>query len=203
MIFKGFRFGMLLQFSIGPVCLLVFQTASRSGFLLASILTAAVALVDALFIVLAIFGTTSVLKHPKIQFAVKIAGSIILLLFGANTVLSVWGISLLPSVNLFSGINASNVFLQGLLLTASNPLTILFWGGVFTSKALDEQLNQKQLIAFGAGCVLSTVFFMTLIAGAGSLIGVFLPSFVLSALNLAVGAAIMVFGIKMLLKARA
>lgn len=33
MIFKGVKFGMLLQLAIGPVCIFVFQVASLRGFL--------------------------------------------------------------------------------------------------------------------------------------------------------------------------
>ena len=29
---KGFKFGMILQIAIGPICLFVFQTACKSGF---------------------------------------------------------------------------------------------------------------------------------------------------------------------------
>jgi len=33
---KGFRFGMLLQFAVGPVAHFIFQTALMSGFMTAS-----------------------------------------------------------------------------------------------------------------------------------------------------------------------
>lgn len=34
MIFKGLKFGMLLQFAIGPMCLMVFNTSATYGLLL-------------------------------------------------------------------------------------------------------------------------------------------------------------------------
>lgn len=32
MIIKGFRFGMILQFAIGPMCIFIFQTGIAHGF---------------------------------------------------------------------------------------------------------------------------------------------------------------------------
>lgn len=199
MIIKGLKFGMLLQLSIGPLCLMVFTTANSSGILPALILVSSIAIVDALYIALAILGVTSILNNIKIQNAVKLIGSLILFVFGIDILLSVFNISLIPT--LFSAdINTSNIFLKGIILTASNPLTILFWGGVFSEKALNDKLDKNQLILFGLGCVLSTVIFLSFTALAGNLLGVFLPDIVLKILNILVGAIIIAFGIKMLLK---
>ena len=199
MIIKGLKFGMLLQLSIGPLCLMVFTTANNSGILPALVLVSSIAIVDALYIALAILGVTSILNNIKIQNAVKLIGSIILFVFGIDILLSVFNISLIPT--LFSAdINTSNIFLKGIILTASNPLTILFWGGVFSEKALNDKLDKNQLILFGLGCVLSTVIFLSFTALAGNLLGVFLPDIVLKILNILVGAIIIAFGIKMLLK---
>ena len=54
---------MLLQIAIGPVCLLILQTAISSGFATAESGVLAVALVDALFIFAAIWGIVRAL-HP-------------------------------------------------------------------------------------------------------------------------------------------
>jgi len=50
MLIKGFRFGMILQIAVGPLCLFIFQTAVTSGFFTAMIGVMGVALVDALYI---------------------------------------------------------------------------------------------------------------------------------------------------------
>ncbi|WP_321063601.1 hypothetical protein [Terrisporobacter sp.] len=31
-IFRGFKFGMILQIAIGPICIFIFQTACKYGF---------------------------------------------------------------------------------------------------------------------------------------------------------------------------
>ncbi len=197
---KGFSFGMLLQFSIGPMCLMVFNTASTKGLLSSIPLVIAIALVDGIFIILAAMGVTALLKKKSVQIVITILGSIILIAFGLNMVFTTFEKSLLPEVNLFSKLKLQSLFLQGIVLTASNPLTILFWGGVFTMKVTDENLNNKQLTQFGAGCILSTISFLFIVAVAGSLIGAFMTTGIISVLNVAVGVVVCYFGIKLLYK---
>lgn len=50
MIFKGFKFGMLLQLAVGPMCLLVFNTSAAHGFSVGMSLVFAITLIDFLFI---------------------------------------------------------------------------------------------------------------------------------------------------------
>ena len=45
--FDGLKFGMLLQIAVGPMCLMVFNTAKNAGFFVALSLVLAIAIVDA------------------------------------------------------------------------------------------------------------------------------------------------------------
>jgi threonine/homoserine/homoserine lactone efflux protein len=200
MILKGLKFGMLLQLSIGPMCLMVFQTSSSNGFLNSLNLVLAIALIDAFYIGLSGIGIATVLRKEGIQTGMKIFGCLILILFGVNTLSGSFDIAILPKIALFSNVSSRNLFFQGLLLTASNPLTILFWSGMFTTQVLENRWNKKQLVEFAAGCVLSTLSFLTCISILGSILGRFLPHFVIQILNGIVGSFLIFFGIKMLLK---
>ena len=80
----GLKFGMLLQLAVGPMCLMVFNTAKNVGFLVAITLVLAIALVDAFYIILASLGVSKILDKPKIKKAFKIIGSLVLIIFGAN-----------------------------------------------------------------------------------------------------------------------
>lgn len=200
MIAKGFRFGMLLQFSIGPVCLFVFNTAGTQGFCTGLLAVLAAALTDALFILFAGTGVSAVLRRQGMQNAARIFGFAVLTLFAVNIALSAWGLSPLSALRLFTVVPTGPVFLQGMLVTGANPLTILFWSGVFSAEAADRNLNRRQLALFGAGCVLSTLAFLTVIAGLGSLLHQFLPKSVTQWLNLIVGTALFVFALRLLLR---
>lgn len=200
MIWKGFRFGMLLQLAVGPMCFLVFQTSASYGFFSGWQIVLAVALVDALFIVLSGLGTAAFISKPKVKAAVRWTGCLVLVVFGLNIGLGALDIQVLPSITLFSASSGGSLFWRGFLLTASNPLTIIFWSGMLTAQMAQNQWNKRQLAFFAVGCVLSTLTFLTAVAALGSVVSSFLPELVIQILNLAVGAALVFYGFKLLLQ---
>jgi threonine/homoserine/homoserine lactone efflux protein len=202
MIFKGFKFGMLLQFAIGPVCLFVFKVGGNKGFIGAEIGVLGVAVADALYILLAISGIASFIDRERVKYIFKIMGAIIVAIFGLQTVLGAFGQEVLPNIDLFNGIKSKSLFLEGLVITASNPLTILFWAGVLSAKLAEKKLQRKEIYLFGLGSVLSTLFFLTIVAAIGSVTGHFLSVELISMLNLVVGIILICFALKMVVKMR-
>lgn len=199
MVFKGYRFGMLLQLAVGPMCLMVFHIAASGGFIKGLTLASAITLIDALYIALSGAGIASIINKPRIKKVIKVFGCIVLVLFGINTILGAFDHQLLPSVSLLLDMKGHGIFVQGLLLTASNPLTIIFWSGVFSSQIIENKYTLRQLIFFGFGCVLSTISFMTVVAVVGTIVNEFLPAYVILLLNIIVGGVLILFGIKLIL----
>ena len=195
---SGLRFGMLLQIAIGPMCLMVFNTAKNAGFGVAMSLVLAVALVDAFYIALASIGVSKLLEKDSVKKVFKVVGALVLILFGLNIILGVFGINLIPGLNLKP--TSSSVFIQGLVMTLSNPLTIAFWGSVLTTKIIEEQFDKKELLVFSCGLVSATLLFMTFVAILGTVLSNFISPAVANVLNIFVGALIIYFGLKMLLK---
>ena len=199
---RGFKYGMLVQLAVGPVSLLVFKTAGTEGFGMGLVLVLAVALVDAAFIAFASLGSVYLLKCENVQAAFKAISSIILILFGISTILGAFHLSVLPEISLFNGSSTGGVFLEGVLLTASNPLTILFWNSLISSQVSREKMNKAKIFWFGAGCVLSTVVFLTFISALGTFVDRFLPETVTMILNIAVGFALVGYGISLMIRRR-
>jgi threonine/homoserine/homoserine lactone efflux protein len=199
MIIKGFRFGMLLQLAVGPMCLMVFNTSASEGLLHGLLLVMAITLIDGLYIALSGVGVAALLSNERIKLVIKLFGCVVLVLFGLSTMTSALGKELLPSLALFRSDGVRNIFLKGLLMTASNPLTIIFWSGVFSSQVIQHGLKKQQLIWFGFGCVLSTLSFLSLIAILGKMVGSFLPPVIITGMNVVVGGLLIVFGIRLLL----
>lgn len=196
--FEGLRFGMLLQLAIGPMCLMVFNTAKNQGFLMAFTLVLAIALVDAFYIVLAALGASKLLEKESVKRTVRFIGAAVLILFGLNISLGVFGVSLIPGLSVQT--TSSSIFVQGLILTLSNPLTIVFWGSVLTTRLLEDSMSRNELAVFSCGLVSATLFFMTAVAALGTVLSSFLPQRISDLLNLAVGAAIVFFGVRMLVR---
>lgn len=200
MIWKGIRFGMLLQLAVGPMCLLVFRTSAATGLLYGLFLVLAISLVDALYIALSCVGVAAILNRPNIKATVKLLGCCVLILFGISIISDAFGLSFLPEISLFARVSAQNLFAQGLLLTASNPLTILFWSGMFSAQMIEHNWTGRQLFFFAAGCVMATVLFLSAVAFLGSIFHSFLPEIVMQTLNVLVGTALVFFGVMLVWK---
>ncbi|NLN80893.1 MAG: LysE family transporter [Erysipelotrichia bacterium] len=198
MIYRGFKFGMILQLAVGPMCLMVFNTSATYGFLVGLSLVLAISLIDAIYIILSGLGIAAIINKEKTISTIKVLGCIVLVLFGTSSITGAFGFTLLPALKIFSDVTNQNIFIQGILLTASNPLTIIFWGGVFSTQVVEY--GKKQLIFFGFGCILSTLFFLTIVSFCGSILSGFLPQIVIKFLNVMVGAILIYLGIKLLLK---
>ncbi|WP_313893417.1 LysE family transporter [Psychrobacillus sp.] len=201
MIWRGFRFGMLLQIAVGPICVFIFQTAAASGFWAAEIGVVGVVIIDALFILAAIFGIGALLNtYKKAKEMMLYFGAGVLIVFGLSNVVGFFGVTLMPSLDFLSEQSMESVFWKTLILTLSNPLTIIFWAGVFSTKIVEEKIGQLDIYFFGLGALLSTFLFLTTISILGSFLTVFLAPVVLKVLNLLVGLVLMGFGIKALAK---
>lgn len=106
----------------------------------------------------------------------------------------------MPNINLLKKVTSKNIFLKAVILTGSNPLGIIFWAGVFSTKIIEENITKKNVYFFGIGACLSTLFFLTLVALGGSLVTNFLSENIITILNVAVGMILIVFGLKSLKK---
>ncbi len=93
-----------------------------------------------------------------------------------------------------------NTFIQGLILTLSNPITIVFWGSVLTTKIIDDGLKKKELVIFSIRLILATLLFLSYVTLLGTVLSDFIPESVSNVLNIIVGLLIIFFGIKMLVK---
>jgi len=201
MIYKGFKFGMLLQFAIGPLCIFIFQVATSRGFLIAETGVLGVAFVDALYILASIIGVGAIIeKNAAVKVGLKYFGAVVLILFGLSNILNIVGINFLPGLHLQSIENTSSIFTQAALLTLSSPLTIVFWAGAFSSKIAEENFTRIDLYLFGFGAVFATLFFLSLVSLMGSITKTFLPTLIIEILNGVVGVLLVYFGIKTAIK---
>ena len=65
MVVKGFRFGMLLQLAIGPVCVFVFNLGSNKGFTEGIFAVTGVPIIDALYILFSPVGVSNFFALKK------------------------------------------------------------------------------------------------------------------------------------------
>jgi threonine/homoserine/homoserine lactone efflux protein len=193
---EGLAFGLILQISVGPVCVAVLHKGLTQGFRHAFAMVWGVALVDALYIVLSIIGVSAFLQLGRVRTAVGLAGVLLLAYFGirylrapvARQQVDQTTDSLLKS------------FTYGAGLTLTNPLTILFWAGLLGAMLSTHSFRQPGgVILFCAGCVAATLVFLTAVALAGHSLERALTDRLLLWLNRAVGAFLLGFAVKLTL----
>lgn len=191
---------MMLQLAIGPICIFIFQIASLRGFFAAETGVLGVTLIDGLFIVAAILGIATVMEKQNMRWGLRLFGATVIFMFGLNLVLSLLDIRLLPSLSIGDFGDVNNSFVCSILLTVSNPLTVIFWAGVFSTKVAEENMARKNIYVFGFGAWFAAIFFLTLVAFIGSMTREFISPFVLQVSNSSVGAAFIYFALKMVLQ---
>lgn len=196
-IWRGFRFGALLQIAVGPVCLFIFQTAASSGFFAAEAAVLAVTLADSLYVAAALLGAGTIIeKNRPARSIFRYLGAAVIILFGISSILGAFGVNILPGIGGMTETSSESAFINALLLTLSSPLTIVFWAGIFSAKAASGEMDRNEVSYFAVGAILSTLVFMSFTAAAGVLTGSFLPGSLIAALNAAVGAVLVFFGIR-------
>ncbi|WP_276420128.1 LysE family transporter [Lactococcus garvieae] len=196
---KGLYFGMMLQLAIGPVCLFIFNTATTNGFFSAMQVVVAVTLIDALFIILSLFGISLILNNENIMFFFKIFSGMILIFFGINLICSVFDFPFFNNIFSIENLLSNNFFLTGLVLTVSNPLTIVCWGSIFSKQVSENNYNSIKLSFFAIGCISATFLFLIFVSVLGIYFTKFLTQDIILILNLVVGLIIALFGVKMLI----
>ena len=194
---KGLRFGLALQLAIGPICLFILYTAISHGLPKALTAVLGVLLADSLMILLALLGVGTIIeKSPRAKTLLKNFGALILLLFGLNMLAGSIGVQLFAQAKISTPDLSNHIFLTALLLTLANPLTIIFWSGIFSAKIVQENMAGKDLKLFALGCIISTLLFLTAISLLGTFYQQTIPSALINNLNTAVGLFMLYFALK-------
>jgi threonine/homoserine/homoserine lactone efflux protein len=190
---NGLLTGLILQMAIGPVFFFIINIALQRTLNDGLAAVIAVTLVDYFYITLAIFGVGKLLQKKKIKKIFGIISSIILIIFGIiiikNIPLESATISLTTdSKNILSSF--SSVF----FLTISSPMTIVFFTGIFSAKAIEYNYTKHELLIFGLSVGLATFLFMGSSVVLFSLLKTSVPILLIQTLNLIVGCLLIIYG---------
>jgi threonine/homoserine/homoserine lactone efflux protein len=192
----GLGFGLILQVSVGPVCIAVLHRGISRGFRHAWAMSWGAALVDALYIALSVLGVSALMQIEPARLAVGVGGALLLAFFGLRYLrapaeagagrVAEGGGSVLGS------------FSFGVGLTLTNPLTILFWAGVLGATMSTRTFaTHNGLVLFAAGCIAATLLFLTAVSLAGHALERVLTPRLSLWLNRAVGLFLIGFALKL------
>jgi threonine/homoserine/homoserine lactone efflux protein len=191
---QGLGFGLILQISVGPVCIAVLHKGIDQGFCHAFSMAWGAVLVDALYIFLSMAGVSALMQLESARMAIGLGGALLLLLFGLRYLRSPTG-TVRAQHRSESPLRS---FAYGVVLTLTNPLTILFWAGVLGAMLSTRTFDQAGgMVYFAAGCVTATLLFLTTVALAGHFLERLLNDRLALWLNRAVGLFLIGFAIKL------
>jgi threonine/homoserine/homoserine lactone efflux protein len=198
---KGLLFGLVLQLSVGPVCFAVLHRAITNGFREAFKMVLGVALVDGIYILISFTGIGLLLKIYVFKKIILILGALVLSSFGIIHLKNARKKNIpSPKINTNNSSTMTNSFLYAIGLTAINPLTIIFWSGVFgTLITSSELVGLSNIILYSLGCISSTIIFLSFIGLIGKLLLKKVNNKVLSILDYIVGIILILFSIKLII----
>jgi len=191
---NGLLTGLVLQIAIGPVFFFIINLALQRSLFDGLVAVVAVTLVDYFYISLAILGIGKLFEKKKIKKAFGIISSMVLIIFGLVIIKSVLG----ENVSTTSTIQSASLlasFSATFFLAISSPMTIVWYTGLFTAKAVEYNYTKRELIVFGLSVGLATLLFMGISVILFSLVKKSVPISLIQTLNILVGGLLIFYGV--------
>lgn len=156
----GFGLGFLVALQLGPMSLLLIRSTLRAGVRVGLAIGAGVAVIDALYAALGAAGAAPLLTVGWLRLVLGFTGAAVLVWLGLRTLMS--------AVHVRAGLEGpldvgapGRAFRTSLAATASNPLTIVSWAGIFAAASTGTSAAAVPLV-IGVG--LGSATWMALLA---------------------------------------
>ncbi len=149
---------------------------------------------DIIYMLLVYLGMIHLLDAPFVKAFLWLFGFFVLVYTGIESIMHSGEITAADTRG--SGVSLSKSFVSGFLMSLFNPLSILFWLGIYGSilaKAVNEYPMQQLLIYSGA-IVLGILLWDVTMAAASSMFRSFLTPRVLKAISVLSGLSLVGFG---------
>lgn len=149
---------------------------------------------DIIYMLLVYLGMIHLLDAPFVKAFLWLFGFFVLVYTGIESIMHSGKITAAETRG--NGVSLSKSFVSGFLMSLFNPLSILFWLGIYGSilaRAVNEYPMQQLLIYSGA-IVLGILLWDVTMAAASSMFRKFLTSRVLKAISVLSGLSLVGFG---------
>ncbi len=190
----GLATGLILQIAIGPVFFFIANLALQKTLYAGLVAVAAVTIVDYLYILLAILGVGKLLEREKTKKILGLISSAVLVFFGLLIIMNLLGNSSIMGESQHDPGTLMATFFAAFALTISSPLTIVFWTGLFSVKAIEKNYSRSELLIFGLAAGLATVLFLSTTVIILTVLKASIPPALVKSLNIAVGLLLVVYG---------
>ncbi len=127
-VIRNIILGISLAAPVGPVNVEVIKRGLKHGFLPAFLLSLGAASADTTYLLLVYFGLSNFINIPIAKASIWIFGAIVSLYLGYQSIKEYFEKIDLEKPKVKTGRNS---FVAGYMITISNPMTIVWWLGVF------------------------------------------------------------------------
>ncbi len=194
--YDGFKLGMALQVgTVGPVCLLLFHYATVLSLPAALLSVWGATLATAIYMTISIISIAKVVKKCDTKNDLfRIVSGIIIMILGIS-------FCLMAATHTDEVINHEvwqykNSFLTVFLVNILNPLAIVNYTALFTSKTIEAKYTIHQTVLYALGILAASPLFLSFVVLLGHFGTSFFPPMLLSILNIVVGLTLVYWGIR-------
>jgi threonine/homoserine/homoserine lactone efflux protein len=167
----GLGIGALAAANVGPIWLLCVRTSARFGWRSGAAIGVGAATVDLVYAFLGALGAAALLQLAPLRIGLGLTGAAVLVYLGFRTLRDAWRIRV-GAEDDAEVIRPRHALRTGLIATASNPLTILTWGAVFSGAATASlAAGPASATAFVLGIGLGSLLFHLGLAGVSGALG--------------------------------
>jgi hypothetical protein len=193
---RGLLFGLVVQLTISPIYHHAVQVTHYADIMQAILSIEGALIAEALFIALALLVVGKPTKRQTRQ-TYKWFGAGALVFFGLNFVMSAMGAPLVTASGLLLDAQSDNALLMGAIIVLSQPLTALFWAGVFSGLTAEHRLAAHQTARYGAGALFAMAAFLGIAVELTFIMGEALPRDLVELVSIGAGLIIAGAGIRL------
>ena len=153
----GLGIGALAAAQVGPIWLLCVRTSARFGWRSGAAIGLGAAIVDFGYAILGALGAAALLQVAPLRIAMGLLGATVLVVLGLRTLRDALRVRM-GAEDASEVVQPRDALRTGIVATASNPLTILTWGAVFSGAAVaDVAAGPQTAAAFVVGIGLGSL----------------------------------------------
>jgi threonine/homoserine/homoserine lactone efflux protein len=160
MLLEGIKIGLILSFMIGPIFFALVQTSVDEGFRAGLMVAVGIWVSDTSYVLGVYFGVSllaNVVNTQTFTLVLGVAGSILLIIFGLVTLLTIPKGLLTDTLPEYKRSSSYlSLFIKGFLINTINPFTVFFWSSLMGTVVIKDGFNGTQAFGFFAG-VLGTI----------------------------------------------
>nr|WP_241734804.1 LysE family transporter [Paenibacillus alvei] len=186
--------GLSLAAPIGPINAAQMDRGIRGGFLHAWLVGLGAMAADGVFMLLVYFGVIHFLSIPFMKTFLLLFGFFILTYIGIESLINSGKIG---NEMRSSKESLAKSFSAGFIMSISNPLSILFWVGIYGSVLADmiAKYNAKEVLLYSSAIMAGILLWDVLMALVASMFRKFLTGRLLAAISIISGLSLIGFGL--------